>query len=234
MHLKSMNYLCTGTIRDNRLRKCPIESAQVMKKRERGSFSSATDIVNGIHICRWMDNSVVTMVSTAHGDLPISKTKRFSNKEKKVVEVDYPNVVKLYNQNMGGTDQLNQDTNRLRVGIRGKKWWWGIFTWLLDASITNAWNHSKSCGASMTQLEFRRYIASTYLEKYGEPPLRAGRISTKSRRYSSDLRKDRTDHFIVPCNRRRCAGEECMKHPATMCDKCDVGLCVACFKPYHA
>ena len=233
MHLKSMNYLCTGTIRENRLRKCPIDSVQMLKKRERGTFSSATDITNGIHICRWMDNSVVTMVSTAHGDLPISKTKRFSSKHKKIIEVDYPNVVKSYNQNMGGTDQLNQDTNRLRVGIRSKKWWWGIFTWLLDASITNAWNLSKSSGTFMTQIEFRRYIATTYLEKYGEPPFGAGRPSAKKRPYPSDLRKDRTNHFIVPCKRRRCAGESCTKHPGTMCDKCDVGLCVACFKPYH-
>lgn len=232
-YLKNENYLCTGTIRDNRLRKCPILSQNDMKKLPRGTYSSVTDTANGIHVCRWMDNSIVTMISTAHGNYPISQVKRFSNKEKKTITIACPNVVKQYNSNMGGTDQLNQDANRLRIGIRGKKWWWGIFTWMLDISITNAWNLSKSSGNSMTQIEFRRQIAIAYLKTYGSSPMSGGRPSAKYPRTKLNLQKDGLNHFIVPCNRRRCAGNDCQRHPSTKCEKCDVGLCIYCFKSFH-
>ena len=172
-------------------------------------------------------------IVTAHGNDPISQVKRFSNKEKKIIAIGCLKVVKEYSNNMGGTDQLNQDTNRSRIGIRGKKWWWGIFTWMLDVAITNAWNLSKSSGNLMTQIEFRRQLAIQYLQTYGSSPMTSGRPSSKFQVTKLNLRKDRINHFIVPCNRRRCAGGDCQKHSSTKCEKCDVGLCVNCFKPFH-
>jgi len=39
---------------------------------------------------------------------------------------------------MGGTDRMDENIAMYRIGIRGKKWWWPLFTWLLDAAIHNA------------------------------------------------------------------------------------------------
>ncbi|KAL1516154.1 hypothetical protein ABEB36_000073 [Hypothenemus hampei] len=53
---------------------------------------------------------------------------------------------------------------------------------------------------------------------------------------ADDLRLDNIGHYIVPIpddKRRRCAGEDCNSRGRTMCCKCDVGLCVNCFKKYH-
>ena len=80
--LKLRNYFATSTIRDNRLQKCPITSVAEMKKKRRGSISSITDTANDLHVCRWLDNSVVTMLSTCHGSEPMSKVKRYSQREK--------------------------------------------------------------------------------------------------------------------------------------------------------
>lgn len=134
---------------------------------------------------------------------------------------------------MGGTDLMNQDINRYRVSIRGKKWWWSVFTWFLDASITNAWRISRSCGSSLSQLQFRRDIAIYYLKEFGECPRGGGRPSNKSSKAMDAIRLDGKDHFVVPSKRRRCAGMFCKKHPLTSCEKCDVGLCTQCFKAYH-
>jgi hypothetical protein len=40
---------------------------------------------------------------------------------------------------MGGTDLMDQNISTHRIGVTGKKWWWPIFTWLIDMCINNAW-----------------------------------------------------------------------------------------------
>ncbi|KAJ8930679.1 hypothetical protein NQ314_016493 [Rhamnusium bicolor] len=45
-----------------------------------------------------------------------------------------------------------------RIGIRSKKWYWPIFTYLIDAAIQNAWILYRKSGKNISQLEFRRNI----------------------------------------------------------------------------
>lgn len=47
---------------------------------------------------------------------------------------------------MGGTDLTNENVNRRRIAIQGKKWWWSIFTGLLDVAVQNAWQLHKAVG----------------------------------------------------------------------------------------
>lgn len=98
---------------------------------------------------------------------------------------------------------MDQQISRYRISIRRKKWWWSIFTWLLDAAIVNAWCISNKCKhlTQLTQLEFRRQIAQTYLIRYGVASKGAGRpaaaqSSSTFNRVSENLRYDRTDHFF--------------------------------------
>ncbi|KAI4459501.1 hypothetical protein MML48_6g00004129 [Holotrichia oblita] len=79
---------------------------------------------------------------------------------------------------------------------------------------------------------------NTYLTKYKNPPKSSGRVSTaaaSTSRVSDDLRYDGLLHYIyVPENkRRRCAGIDCKSRGRTMCSKCDVGLCIECFRIFH-
>lgn len=162
-HLKEKNYEATGTVRQNRVPKeCPIARPDFIKRKTRGYEEHALSD-DGIIIVRWMDNSVVTIASTVHGVEPMSSADRYSRAQKKRIKVPRPTAVTQYNCFMGGTDQMDANVGAYRIAIRGKKWWWPIFTWLCDVAISNGWALIRSTGSNITQLEFRRQIAQSYL-----------------------------------------------------------------------
>ena len=97
-----------------------------------------------IHFVRWKDNSVVTVASTIGGTSVTSTNRRWSRVRKQYEGIPVPDAIKKYNTNMGGVDQMDQNINTYRISMRGKKLWWCIFTWLLDASLHNAWQLSNT------------------------------------------------------------------------------------------
>lgn len=239
-YLKKRQYNGTGTVRENRLPKnCPITDVKSMKKTKRGHFDYAATDDRKIVVSRWMDNSVVTVASTIHPVFPLSSAQRYSAAEKKKITIKRPRCIEKYNQFMGGTDQMDSNINVYRVGLRGKKWWWPIFTWLLDAAIQNAWVLYRIHHPETPQLEFRREIAQTYLKKFQNLPKSSGRPATYSKdsKISPDIRLDRVDHLVqyIPNNkRRRCVGHNHKGSSVrTQCRKCDVGLCIDCFVDFH-
>lgn len=241
-HFKQLGYGVTGTIRENRIPKnCPIIAKKAMMKKPRSEVASALDRENGIILVRWLDNSVVTMASTSSGVLPKGTVKRYSQSEKRNILVPRPYLIGKYNNSMGGTDLMDENISRFRIGLRSKKWWWCLFTWQIDATIQNAWILHKKAGNSLTQLQFRREIVINYLTKYRNPPKTSGRpsISVSSRsfcRVSDDIRYDNFGHYLIPVpdNKKiRCAGEGCKSIMRTMCSKCRVGICINCNYKFH-
>lgn len=93
----------------------------------------------------------------------------------------------------------------------------------------------------ISQLVFQREIVETWLKKYGTAPKIGGRPSTSKfslsgNRINDDVRYDATNHLVVQVpggKRRRCAGEGCSSVGRTMCEKCDLGMCIQCFKIFH-
>jgi hypothetical protein len=241
-YLKGRGYSATGTIRDNRIPKdCPLTGKKEMQKKPRGSIDSIVFQPDNIILVRWVDNSVVTVASTGHGVEPVSTVQRYSQADKKVIPVSRPSLIGMYNKYMGGTDLMDENVSMYRIGIRGKKWWWPLFTWLIDVSVHNAWVLMKQTGVAMPQLEFRRQIAQTYLTRFKAPPKGPGRPSTSrgsaaDSRVLDELRYDGLDHLVFPTvdsKRRRCAGYGCSSVGRTECRKCDVGLCISCFAEFH-
>ncbi|KAG5886529.1 hypothetical protein JTB14_002026 [Gonioctena quinquepunctata] len=110
-----------------------------MSKKQRGDFDSCLDRTNRILLTRWTDNNVVSAASTKYGVAPVASAARYSVKEKKIVQVTRPNLISKYNASMGGTDLMDENFARWRISLLRKKWWWCLFTWLLDATIQNAW-----------------------------------------------------------------------------------------------
>lgn len=92
-----------------------------------------------IIVVRWMDNTVVTVALSDYKVNPTGFADRYTRFEKKKMKVPRPHLIGLYNQYMGGTDLMDAYINNYRIGIRNKKWWWPIFTWLIDTTINNAW-----------------------------------------------------------------------------------------------
>lgn len=138
---------------------------------------------------------------------------------------------------------MDENISRYRISFRRKKWWWPIFTWLVDTSVVNAWSVRRKCRSKppISHLNYRRQIVLHYLEKYKTVSKGSGRPSTSKNsvtlnRVSDDIRYDQVDHLLVPTRdkkRKRCAGEGCSSSIRTMCCKCNVGICIDCNYIFH-
>ncbi|XP_037112215.1 piggyBac transposable element-derived protein 3-like [Syngnathus acus] len=194
-----------------------------------------TDTANKIALTRWKDNAVVTIASTLAAEHPLQKVSRWSRQEKKKVAVDQPFVVQLYNRSMGGTDRADQSIELYRINMRRKKWWWPIFTWMLDAAVFNAWVlHRLDEHSGMSLLEFRREVARTLVAAPGATRARrSGRPRVCA--VADDSRFDTVEHWPeVAAQGRKCALPTCKSRPSSACSKCLVALCtVKCFRAYH-
>lgn len=234
-YLRYKGFGAIGTIRENRIPKsCPLTNKKIFQKNKRGESQHILDKTSGVLLLRWLDNSVVTMASTCAGVQPMTKVTRYSQAEKTNILVNRPNCISQYNHNMGGTDLMDECVANYRIGVRSKKWYWPIFTWLLDVTINNAWLLYRKTHEKTSNLDFRREIVRTYLARYGAPSKSPGPARTSiPHTLLNSIRYDGLHHYVSSCNRRRCAGTGCKTFGRTMCSKCDVGLCVSCFASYH-
>lgn len=136
LYLKERGCQGTGTVRENRVpQSCPLPSKKVIERVPRGTYNSIIDRTNGIIYVRWMDNSVVSVASTYVGVQPLGTVRWYSQAQKKFINVSRPHLIGQYNAFMGGVDHMDENIARHRVAIRGKKWWWCLFTWILDVSV---------------------------------------------------------------------------------------------------
>ncbi|CAH1972135.1 unnamed protein product [Acanthoscelides obtectus] len=86
--LSSRGLKCTGTLRENRLSDCPLEKSSMFKKKSRFSFDYLLEENQNNIVCKWNDNSVVTIASNVTSPFPTQQVKRFSQKEKKMIHVE--------------------------------------------------------------------------------------------------------------------------------------------------
>lgn len=238
-YLRKCGFGGTGTMRSNRLTKsCPLMGNKEFDKKARGFHESIISKEDGVSVVRWKDNSVVTVGSNCVGVDPITNVRRFSQSEKKYIQIPRPLVIGEYNRSMGGVDRLDQNVAEYRINLRNRKWYWAILTWLLDVSIQNAWLLGRKAGKKISQLDFRREVVQVYLKRYGVAPKGAGRpASAGTSRIPVDVRYDETNHLVQKIvKKRRCAGDGCKNKSSavrTQCKKCNVGLCLDCFEGYH-
>ena len=238
VELKRRGYNATGTMRANRIAKqCRMKTVEEMKKTPRGSYSvaQATSDGDSVTLVRWKDNNIVTTGSTIYGSHPVGPVGRYSKDAGGRIQVQRPHAIKKYNEYMGGTDRQDQHVNNYRTTMRGKKWWFPIFTWLVDVSAQNAWRIGHHAGVRNCEsfLEFRRYVANYYLLHYGTQKKSSGRKVVTAPGVD-EVRFDRQDHFVARNHnnsRRRCA--HCGSRSVYGCIKCDKGLCPECFSAYH-
>ncbi|XP_054737840.1 uncharacterized protein LOC129244249 [Anastrepha obliqua] len=92
-----------------------------------------------LSIVKWVDNSVCSMLTNFDTITPVNYVKRWSRESQSKINVPQPNLYATYNKHMGGVDNIDQNVNVYRIALKGKKWWWVIFTYLLDLTMTNAW-----------------------------------------------------------------------------------------------
>ncbi|CAB9525639.1 unknown protein [Seminavis robusta] len=173
--LTKCNIYSTGTCRRRRIgwdRKV----MDLEKKDGRGMYKLAVDKQNRLLEMQWVDNKVVSMV-TSRNDTTIGKVKRQVGSIKKTL--DCPNAIRGYQATMFGIDKGDQ----IRAHFGGfstkshfKKWYKKIFLALLDCMLLNglvAWNLSAEedkfkIRTKLIRHEFMMIVAESLLE-YDEP-----------------------------------------------------------------
>ena len=202
--LKEMNLPALGTMRSNRLSKCPLECDETFKKKERGSTEIQFDDVNEITISKSMDNKPVIVGCNYDSGLEIDEVKRWKKSKdgSSHVNIKIPAIVKEYNSGMGGVDQMDNAVCCYRIAITSKKWYFCLITNLIDISIANAWNIQRKLGRTkMDLLDFKSAIATTYLKKH-ETSLFISRPS-KIPKTLPGIRFDRSGHEMLSYDKQR-------------------------------
>lgn len=227
--LTKRNMGVTGTIRENRTGKCPLLGNKEMKKKERGVYDYR--VSDSIIICKWHDNSIVSVCSNSIGINPCHKADRYSQQLKKKISVSQPHLIQKYNQNMGGVDLSDQNISSVRTSIRGKKWYMPLILHCIDMSVQNAWLLYRYNGGKHDLLYFRRRIAIAIIESNKS---RSKPGPSRQSSLTMDSRYDDKGHYIIkqPDNKRTRCGH-CHRQCPARCMKCNVGLHVECFLPYH-
>ena len=67
--------------------------------------------------------------------------------------------------------------NKYRIAFQGKKWYWCIFTWMVDAAVQNASILHKKSGGKMLHSTFKEELAHTFLARYETLPKKRRSLS---------------------------------------------------------
>lgn len=257
LELHSRGILPTGTVRNNRLPNCNFKGDKALKAEGRGSFDWRVESNSNLVGVKWFDNKAVHLLSTWKGIEPIDLVKRWSVADKAFIEVQRPNVVKQYNERMGGVDLHDMLVALYRINFGVKRSYLRIFYNLVDTCVVNAWllykRHMKQANVKKIKplLPFRAEIAHSLLKvnrvarNRGRPSsaasspipaqVKTGRVFVP--KPTNDVRFDQMGHFPLYIEKKqRC--RLCIKaYSRWKCEKCEVALCLNkdnnCFKSFH-
>ncbi|KRY27152.1 putative piggyBac transposable element-derived protein 3 [Trichinella spiralis] len=125
-----------------------------------------------MYVRRWNDNTAVTISSNYYTHFPVGTIKRFSRTVKKHVDVAEPNIIRQYNQFMGGVHVM--DKMLPSYGPKIKKWWWNLFSHALNMAVVAAWKlHIELHTAPSNQLphlELRKKPPGATVTLTNKPP----------------------------------------------------------------
>ena len=90
-HLSENGIGGTGTLKANRTDHCHIKDLKVISKEDCGSYNYRYDSANKVIFARRNEIRIVTLAPNSQPVYPIGTTKRYSWKEKKIVDVSEKN-----------------------------------------------------------------------------------------------------------------------------------------------
>lgn len=260
VYLKKKGIDTVGTFRRNRFPNLKFMSEKEIMKKPRGTSEECITVIDDVPITavQWRDNKIVNIASTFVGELEKNIVKRFDKKLNKKIEVSRPNIIQMYNSNMGGVDLIDSMIARYRIIMRTKKWYIKIFYHLLDMTVVNSWllykkvkNQNITLAAFREQLSVslcrgglytrqvrgRRSNDSIELQKDIEN-LRALKRTPTGSMPPIDIIKDNISHWEIHTKLRRiCKMPNCKFQSYIRCSKCNVYLCSNyernCFYKFH-
>lgn len=153
--LKEKGFFATGTVRAGRIAKCPLLPISECSKKPRGFMTRAFDCKNCISVVQWNDTKPVTVISNFEQTLSTVYVSRRSKGQ--VCSVPIPESIKSYNKYKNGVDLFDGLMSAYDISIKGKKWYWTLFTNVVDTIIIASWKAYQfaECGND-DLLTFRR------------------------------------------------------------------------------
>ena len=131
--LQQNTYL-RGTVRSNR-KGFPQQQLPKNAVKQQGQFKTAQK--GELTACVWMDKKPIYTLSTADNPATIETTVPRKSRGGEVRQIPAPSIVHEYNQNMNGVDVADQLRTEYSTYRTAKKWWYYLFWFLFDVSITN-------------------------------------------------------------------------------------------------
>ena len=227
--LTNKQFRATGTIRLNRVPNRPFGEKKELMKKPRGFMAAATDENTGVAICSWKDNKIVTVASNVHGVEPLKPAQRGAR------SVMMPDCIAKYNEGMLGVDLADWKTQKYRVGIKSKKWYFSICTHALDVALVNAhtiYNLMRERHEQVDLLNFRAEVTLSLL-KMDTPSKPAGR-GRKVVHLPQRVLMLAGEHHIERTpggKQRKC--RVCKANARKQCPTCNAGFHVDCFNAFH-
>ena len=116
IELKEKGFHALGVLKTNRMSGAILKSKGDMKRQGRGAMNSCVSESGDVAIVRWQGNNVVNVAPTFVG-----MGKRWSKKNKANIDVDYPEIIKYYNDFMGGVDLMDRLISYYSMTFRTKR-----------------------------------------------------------------------------------------------------------------
>lgn len=248
----------TGTIMKNRLPKdCVLQDDKQFMKRPRGQCEKKTRDDGKLTVTRWMDNKPVVLLSTHLSDRLTDECERWSKKNKVYEKVTRPEVIKQYNENMGGVDLVDRMLAVCPTRSRTKKWTIRVISHMIDLAVANSYlqfkqREQKSVKNVMGIREFKidlgEHLISSNVDSTDSDdstndfeqllPKHKKRKTTIVPIPTKDTRKKKAEHLPRHSSKQnRCRHEGCYKKTTVYCKKCAVHLCFTvqrnCFEMFH-
>lgn len=263
--LKTRGIESTGTLMKNRIpggAREVLESDNSLKQKGRGSCQVLVTNDKTMAITKWLDNKAVIMLSSTYTNENPDTCRRYCKKEKTYLYFDRPDVIKMYNKNMGGVDLADRQLAVCPTRSRTKKWTVRFFSHMLDLAINNCWIQYKkneqekgTPAKKILQLRFYKMAIAEELIELNTAPFEN---SDSNDEYAADdgiyrKRRGRSAFVQIPSKIRRMQGSThmpdftekqmrcrlpgCEMKSTAKCLSCDVHLCLTakrnCFKLFH-
>ncbi|XP_040064665.1 piggyBac transposable element-derived protein 3-like [Ixodes scapularis] len=197
----------------------------------------------------------VTVGSNVHSVEPLDTCTRYERKTKTYVNVERPNLVRVYNERISGVDKADMLLSFYRNDLKTKKWYKRVLFHLIDLSVTNAWLlYRKAKSAGLHLADFKLQVALGLMhsqesmpacnEDCVEPTLakagsstrategstsKSGVVSKRAHHVQSSVRYDSFAHWPVKVaqkNAPMCKLDACTRRTRFFCKECLVYLCI--------
>ncbi len=153
IYLKNKDILACGTVRNNRLQCCLLQSTKAMKKSGQGATDFKLDVNTGVIVVKWMDNNAVHNASNYVGVEQFVSVEKWSKNKKERAKVQCPQLIAQYDKGIGGVDLADMLIAAYRIPMKTRRWYIKIFWHLIDMAKVNAWLlYRRHCD----QLKFQR------------------------------------------------------------------------------